>query len=82
VRHVTALAFFTLAFPIFSQGFRPPSAEEQAVLRAASELDHQKMMDLLKIDKLRRGADGRDPKAENYANYGQDKKKHLLVYSI
>jgi len=57
------------AFPQFPQ--QDPAAV--AKIRAASEEDHQKMMDALKIDKLRRGADGRDTKAENYANYDESK---------
>ena len=68
----SALAFVTLALPLLSQGFQPPSPEAQAAMRAATQQDHQKMLDLLKITKLRRGADGRDPKAENAANYDEE----------
>src|ERR1700681_3320701 len=39
-----------------------------------SEQDHQRMMDLLHITSLRRGADG-DPKSPNAANYDEDKAK-------
>jgi hypothetical protein len=35
--------------------------------------DHQRMMDLLKITSLRPGADGRNPKAENAANYDESR---------
>jgi len=35
--------------------------------------DHQRMMDLLGIKSLRPGANGMDPKAENYANYDESK---------
>lgn len=65
--------FTALACLLFAQAFQPPSPEAQAAIRAASEEDHKKMLALLKIDKLRRGADGRDPKAENAANYDEEK---------
>jgi hypothetical protein len=35
--------------------------------------DHKRMMELLNIKELRRGANGRDPKAENAANYDESK---------
>jgi putative membrane-bound dehydrogenase-like protein len=35
--------------------------------------DHKRMMDLLHIKELRRGADGRNAKAENAANYDESK---------
>jgi hypothetical protein len=38
-----------------------------------SEQDHQRIMDLLHITSLRPGADGRDPKAPNAANYDESK---------
>ena len=69
----TALAVLALAMPALSQGFQPPSPEAQAKMRAANEEDQKEMLALLKIDKLRRGADGRDPKAENAANYDEEK---------
>src|SRR3977135_1061610 len=62
-----------LSIPMMSQGFQPPSPEAQAAMRKANEEDHQKMMALLKIDKIRRGADGRDPKAEHRADYDESK---------
>ena len=39
-----------------------------------AEQDHQRLMDLLHITSLRRGADG-DPKSPNAANYDEDKAK-------
>jgi len=44
----------------------PPPAQ------LTSEQDHQRMMDLLHISSLRRGADG-DPKSPNAANYDESK---------
>jgi hypothetical protein len=41
-------------------------------IQAASEKDHQRMMDLLGIKELRRGADG-DAKSPNAANYDETK---------
>ena len=35
--------------------------------------DHKRMMDLLKIKELRRGADGNNPNAANAANYDESK---------
>jgi len=55
----------------------PPPAQftptpEQLAIEAASEKDHQRLMDLLGIKELRRGADG-DPKSPNAANYDESK---------
>src|SRR5688572_30099901 len=44
-----------------------------AKLREASNADHKRMMDLLNIDSIRRGADGNDPNAPNAANYDEAK---------
>jgi hypothetical protein len=44
-----------------------------ATLRKESEADHRKMMDLLNIDSIRRGANGSDPNAPNAANYDEAK---------
>jgi hypothetical protein len=45
---------------------------EMLAIQAASEKDHQQMMDLLGIKELRRGADG-DAKSPNAANYDESK---------
>jgi len=45
---------------------------EQLAIQAASEKDHQRVMDQLGIKELRRGADG-DPKSPNAANYDESK---------
>ena len=44
----------------------------QVVTLTAQE-DHQRLMDLLHISSLRRGADGSHPEAPNYANYDESK---------
>lgn len=44
-----------------------------AKLREASEADHKRMMVLLGIDSIRRGANGNDPNGPNAANYDESK---------
>ena len=44
-----------------------------AKMREASEADHKRMMTLLNIDSIRRGANGNDPNAPNAANYDESK---------
>jgi hypothetical protein len=51
---------------------RPAPTAEQLAIRAASEKDHQRMMNLLGIKELRRGADG-DPSSLFAANYDESK---------
>lgn len=40
---------------------------------AATEQDHKRMMDLLHITSIRRGRDGMNPRATNYAHYDESK---------
>jgi hypothetical protein len=42
-------------------------------VKLSAQEDHKRTMDLLGIKQLRRGADGRDPKAPNAANYDESK---------
>lgn len=51
---------------------RPAPTPEQLATQAASEKDHQRMMDLLGIKALRPGASG-DPNSPNSANYDESK---------
>ena len=53
-----------------SAQFSFPGADS---IRRYSEQDHKKMLELLKIDSLRPGANGLDPSAPNYANYDESK---------
>jgi hypothetical protein len=53
-------------------GDDPPSKPEPPVQLTAQE-DHKRMMELLKITSLRRGADPRNPTAENAVNYDEAK---------
>ena len=50
----------------------PAPTPEQLAIQAASEKDHQRVMDELGIKSLRHGADG-DPKSPNAANYDESK---------
>ena len=52
---------------------RPAPTPEQLAMQAASEADHQQMMDQLHIASLRQGRNGTDPKDPNYANYDESK---------
>jgi len=51
---------------------RPAPTPEQLAIQAASEKDHQRMMDLLGIKELRPGASG-SPNLPNSANYDESK---------
>ena len=51
---------------------RPAPTPEQLAIQAATEKDHQRMMDLLAIKTLRPGANG-DPHAPDAANYDESK---------
>jgi enterochelin esterase-like enzyme len=44
-----------------------------APVHLTAEQDHQRLMDLLHINTLRPGADGRNPQAPNYASYDESK---------
>ena len=66
---------FLLQSANYSVGaFRQEASGPPSPLRLTAEQDHQRLMDLLHITSLRRGADG-DPKSPNAANYDEDKAK-------
>lgn len=72
-RSMLSLVFFTLVF----SSCHPAGAQATATKPAppphlTSEQDHQRLMDMLRITSLRRGADG-DPKSPNAANYDESK---------
>jgi hypothetical protein len=48
-------------------------AAASAAAQLTAEQDHRRLMDLLHIDHLRQGADGRNPNAPNAANYDESK---------
>jgi putative heme-binding domain-containing protein len=51
----------------------PEKTPDPAPVKMSAQEDHQRMMKLLKIMSLRKGADGRNPKAANAANYDEAK---------
>ncbi|MBZ5586447.1 MAG: acetylxylan esterase, partial [Acidobacteriia bacterium] len=66
VRCSLGLIVLALAPPGGAQAPPNPNAE-------ATQKDHQAMMDLLKIDKLRPGKNGSNPQDPNFANYDEAK---------
>jgi hypothetical protein len=75
-RWFLAVALATSASLAFVRGDDPKDLPPPVQL--STKDDHKRMMDLLKIDKLRRGANGSNPKAENAANYDESKAKQYL----
>ena len=49
------------------------AGNQPAPIQLTSEQDRQRMMDLLHITSLRQGADGKNPRAPNAANYDESK---------
>jgi hypothetical protein len=62
-----ALAAVPLAITAFQQ------TKALSPTQIATNEDHARMMKLLGIEKLRRGANGSDTRADNYANYDESK---------
>lgn len=69
-----------LTAPFASRALQAPqrqlTPEQQAQLAAqqkATQEDHQRMLNLLGIKELRKGANGSNPQAPNYANYDESK---------
>src|SRR5208337_5072514 len=54
------------------QGAPAATNDPAAQMQLAAEQDHQRIMDLLHITAIRRGADG-DPNSPNAANYDESK---------
>ena len=70
-KRITALILFCIAFSFSSVA--QPGTQSWDSIRKVTELDHQRMMDLLKITSLRPGVDGMNPDAPNAANYDETK---------
>jgi hypothetical protein len=72
----TCAALLALSLPRAKSGADPATSQgtdgQAAPVHLTAEQDHQRMMDLLHITSLRRGADG-DPKSPNAANYDESK---------
>lgn len=69
-RTVLGLAALTAAIVAPAQ---PPQATHPAPVSLTAQEDHQRLLKLLGISELRRGADGRNPQAPNAANYDESK---------
>jgi hypothetical protein len=65
------LAVLALLVPR-APGDDPPKKPDGPVQLTAQQ-DHKRLMELLNIKSLRRGADGNNPRAENAANYDESK---------
>lgn len=62
------------ALPVLAQDYTgKDSAGFPAPLQLTAEQDHQRMMGLLHIDSIRRGADGNNPQSPFAANYDESK---------
>jgi hypothetical protein len=70
IRIALAAAVCAAAGPLLVGQLNRNSPEYQQI-QQESQQDRQKMMDLLHIQSLREGANGRDPKAPNAANYDE-----------
>jgi hypothetical protein len=65
-----------LAIVAQTRGDDPPKKPDgslPAPVQLTTQQDHKRMMELLSIKELRPGANGRDPKAPNAANYDESK---------
>jgi hypothetical protein len=76
-RSLLGLALSALAVAAAVRAEDPPKKPGEGVLpppvQLTAQQDHQRMMELLGIKQLRPGANGRDPKAPNAANYDESK---------
>lgn len=70
------VAIITLAMAFSARGddlLKASEAEQPPPVQLTAQEDHKRLMDLLKIKELRRGANGNDSKAPNAANYDETK---------
>jgi hypothetical protein len=72
LRSVVWPLFVALLAPAV-RGDDPPKNADPAPVQLTAEQDHKRLMDLLKIESLRAGANGNNPKAANAANYDESK---------
>jgi hypothetical protein len=66
---------FVAALALLAAAAAPPARADDPPkpVQTAAQEDHKRMMDLLKIKELRRGANPRDAKAPNAVNYDESK---------
>src|SRR5712691_9526532 len=67
------LSVFVIAVVWLSIAHSATAAEPGPPVELTAQQDHQRLMDLLQITSLRRGADGSNRQATNYANYDESK---------
>ncbi len=70
------IGLVVLCAALLAQQQRQLTPEQQAAMQvqqAATKVDHQRMLDQLKITSLRPGANGSNPEATNFANYDESK---------
>ena len=72
---LVSIGFAALAaLPLAMTAFQAPTpAKAPNPTQIATDEDHARMMKLLGIESLRRGANGSNPQADNYANYDESK---------
>lgn len=78
IRGTLGLALATSAAGLAARGDDPPRKSDAdkptpPVVQMTAQQDHKRMMDLLNIKELRKGANPRDPKAPNAVNYDESK---------
>src|SRR4051794_36179199 len=62
-----------LALALLLSAWTAAPGDDPPPVKLTAREDHKRMMDLLKIKELRRGADGNNAKAANAANYDEAK---------
>jgi hypothetical protein len=75
-RSILAAAFVSvLIFPVVARGQQPEAkpADPAAPVQLTAQQDHKRMMELLKIESIRPGANGNNRRAPNAANYDESK---------
>ena len=73
VRWLLSFAFCALAGNFLSTSLEAATDGPPPPVHLTAQQDHQRLMDLLHITSLRRGADGMNPNAPNAANYDESK---------
>jgi hypothetical protein len=73
VRWSLGLVLLAPAVVLLARGADPPAGDLPPPVQLTREQDHKRMMDLLNIKELRRGADPRNREAPNAVNYDEAK---------